>query len=282
MHKPDETAAGAIAHLEQAAQRHDVPVAGVGTIAWRCYGAGPPLVLLHGGHGSWLHWARNVAALSQRHALWLPDLPGYGDSRRPAAPTLAALVDALQASLDAVLGARTPILLAGFSFGGLVAAQLAVQRGAVARLALLGAAGHGTPRRPRGKLQSWREAATGGDAQALREVMRHNLLVHMLAGDEADALAVEIHTRSCLHTHFHSRSISLAGGLFDRLRRIEAPLWLVYGEHDVTATPADIVAALSLAQIEARTDIVAAAGHWVQYQAAERIDAMLLDWFSGG
>jgi pimeloyl-ACP methyl ester carboxylesterase len=43
-------------------------------------GAGRPLVLVHGGHGSWLHWVRNIEALSAKRTLWIPDLPGYGDS----------------------------------------------------------------------------------------------------------------------------------------------------------------------------------------------------------
>jgi pimeloyl-ACP methyl ester carboxylesterase len=31
-------------------------------VVWRSWGSGPPLLLLHGLHGSWMHWVRNVAA----------------------------------------------------------------------------------------------------------------------------------------------------------------------------------------------------------------------------
>ena len=90
-----------------------------GSVAWRRFGTGPPFVLLHGGHGSWLHWGRNNETLASRFTVWVPDLPGYGDSDVPKAPTLAALVEATVSTLDAVVGAGTPIDLAGFSFGGL-------------------------------------------------------------------------------------------------------------------------------------------------------------------
>lgn len=38
--------------LVHAAQAERAPFAG-GHVTWRRFGEGPPLVLLHGGHGSW-------------------------------------------------------------------------------------------------------------------------------------------------------------------------------------------------------------------------------------
>lgn len=267
-----------IAQLEQAAARHAVRHADV-DVVWRRFGQGAPLVLLHGGHGSWLHWARNVETLARAFELWVPDLPGYGDSTMPAEPTLQGLVTATHASLDALIGADTPIAVAGFSFGGLAAMHLAQQRGRVTRVALLGPAGHGGARRPSAALRSWRDAHLKGDQQALRETMRHNLLAHMLCGDEADALALEIHTRSCVRTRFHSRTISRSGGLQDALRAFSGPRLLVWGEHDVTATPRELAVTLIEPGDGAGVATIPDAGHWVQYQAAERINALLLDWF---
>jgi pimeloyl-ACP methyl ester carboxylesterase len=106
--------------------------------------------LLHGGHGSWLHWIRNIDALSREHALWLPDMPSYGDSdslegHPHAADRMPRFVDAISSTMDGLLGARTAIDLAGFSFGGITAAFLAARRGHIRRLALLGAGPGGKP-----------------------------------------------------------------------------------------------------------------------------------------
>ena len=178
-------------------------------VCWRQTGSGPPLVLLHGGHGSWLHWVRNVRALATRFTVWVPDMPGYGDSQAPAEPTLASLTTQLQATLQTLVDATTHIRLVGFSFGALVATQLAVQRGHIDRMALLGTAGHGGTRRPRGELLPWRAILSSGDTQALEHVMRHNLGVHMLHDPASiDAQAVQLHTAACLQTRFHSRAIS--------------------------------------------------------------------------
>lgn len=116
------TPATALQGLAERMQRHDLPFEG-GHVTWRCLGEGPPLVLLHGGHGSWAHWVRNVDALALHFRVCVADLPGYGDSSAPASPTLASLIDATQQTLDALVGAQTPVALAGFSFGGLVAAR---------------------------------------------------------------------------------------------------------------------------------------------------------------
>ncbi len=259
----------------------DVPFEG-GHVTWRCLGdahLGPPLVLLHGGHGSWAHWVRNIDALSKRHRVWVVDLPGYGDSSAPTSPTLESLLDATRQTLDALVGADTPVALAGFSFGGLVAAQLALQRARVSALALLGPGGHGGTRRPRGELRSWREALASRDHSMLREVMRHNLHMHMLA-EPADEQALAIHMQACLRTRFHSKSISRAGGLVDSLRALTCPVLLVWGEHDVTAAPRELAPQLAALCGHAQAHVLANAGHWVQYEAAEQVNDLLAAWFA--
>ncbi|MCX2861749.1 alpha/beta fold hydrolase [Paucibacter sp. PLA-PC-4] len=270
-----------IGTLEASAQRHQVPFEG-GHVAWRCFGTGPALVLLHGGHGSWLHWARNIPALAARHTVWVPDLPGFGASSRPSATSLEGLVEAIVMTLDALIGGRAPVMLVGFSFGGLVAAAAAARRGAVSKLALLGPAGHGGVRRPRGELRSWREAAERRDDAALDDVMRHNLTMHMLH-EPADALAVRIHRQSCLATRFRSKAISRAAGLNGWLAHCAGPLLLVWGEHDVTAVPAQAGCAVVEAcapQRSCQVQVIAGAGHWVQYERAETVNSLLLAWLA--
>lgn len=250
-----------------------------GQVCWRGFGTGTPVVLVHGGHGSWLHWVRNIEALATQHTVWVVDLPGFGDSDAPGEGMEALLAPTLS-TLDALVGPDTPIDLVGFSFGGLVAAHMAARRPQVRRLALLGTGGHQGARRPKGELVNWKPAWHAGDAVAVERAMRHNLAMHMLSGAaaEIDALAVRVHTDACVRTRFRSKDISRSGGLLDVLTNYGGPTLLAWGEHDVTADPVVIAPALAAALPGARTALVAGAGHWVQYERADEVNTLLLGW----
>jgi pimeloyl-ACP methyl ester carboxylesterase len=250
-----------------------------GQVCWRGFGTGSPLVLVHGGHGNWLHWVRNIEALAAHHTVWVPDLPGFGDSDAPG-EGMASLLSPTLSTLDALVGSDSPIDLVGFSFGGLVAAHMAARRQRVRRLALLGTGGHNGGRRPKGELINWKPAWQAGDAAAMEQAMRHNLAMHMLSGAAADldALSVRVHTDACVRTRFRSKDISRGGGLADVLATYGGPTLLAWGAHDVTAVPAVIAPTLAAALPGTRTALVAGAGHWVQYERADEVNALLRAW----
>src|SRR4051795_4082744 len=87
---------------------------------YETYGAGRPLVLLHGGLGSGEMFGPILPALSARHQVIAPDLQGHGrtaDIDRPLDVRLMA--DDVAALIDH-LGLEKPDL-AGYSLGGGVA-----------------------------------------------------------------------------------------------------------------------------------------------------------------
>ncbi len=268
-----------MSQLEGMARRHEVSYKGVRVI-FRVFGEGPTLVLLHGGSGSWLHWARNIVPLSQRFSVVVPDLPGFGESDEPVAPTLEALVGATQGALDQLIGANTPIALVGFSFGGMVATHLASGRPGVHHLCLLGSGRKGGPMRVPGSFLRWRDAQKTGDEAALVGAMRHNLGENMLYdANSIDALAVRIHTDSCVRARFRGKDIALGGGGAFALDKYRSPLLCAWGEHDVSDDPAETAAELRAERDNCSMHIVAGAGHWAQYERADEINCLLLEWF---
>src|SRR5579862_2130773 len=110
------------------AERIETPC-GDGTMVWRRWGEGPPLVLLHGGYGSWMHWIRNVLPLSRQFRVIAPDLPGLGESATPPEPWTAEGLAAIIAEGLASIVDGERLHLAGFSFGGVIGGNVAAQLG---------------------------------------------------------------------------------------------------------------------------------------------------------
>lgn len=84
-------------------------------------------ILVHGSwHGAWC-WERLVPRLQAAgHNVIAVDLPGYGEDRRPIGDiTLQAYADKVLAALDA---AAEPVVLVGWSMGGIVVSTVAEQR----------------------------------------------------------------------------------------------------------------------------------------------------------
>src|SRR5437764_839348 len=110
------------------ATRHVTPC-GDGELVWHTWGRGRPLVLLHGGSGSWTHWVRNVDAFAAAgRRVIVPDLPGFGDSAPPSAGEDAdAMVTPVARGMRDVAG-TDGLDVVGFSFGGMLSVMLAVQQ----------------------------------------------------------------------------------------------------------------------------------------------------------
>jgi pimeloyl-ACP methyl ester carboxylesterase len=112
-------------------------------------GSGPPLVLVHGlGSNAAQDWGRLIAPLGRRYQVYAPDLPGFGESERPAAAdySIPMQVGAVRAFMEAKGVRRARV--AGISMGGWIASRLAGEHpGMVERLVVVDAAGM-RPERP--------------------------------------------------------------------------------------------------------------------------------------
>lgn len=263
------TAMAQIAALDSRCERIDHPILGQHMV-WRTVGQGPHLVLLHGGHGSWLHWARVIPALSERFTLWMPDMPGFGESSlcpTPSSPQgLNELVSQLRHSLDELLGASTPIRLAGFSFGGLVASLLTAERALIKGIVLIGPAGHGGQRRQATTPLPWRDLDPDGAPENWARRMRFNLLAQMLHREAAvDELAMETQWRGCMNTRFRSKPFSRSAALGPALARYTGKVLTLWAEHDVTTTPHDMPGDMT-PDAARQCVIVEGAGHWLMHE----------------
>lgn len=241
-------------------------------------GHGPHLVLFHGGVGSRNHWHRNIPGLSNHFNVFAVDLPGFGasaDVRHDISTD--AYLSLVADEAHALWGPK--FRLAAFSFGAVVAAVIAARLGHMIEcLTLIAPGGFGVPK---GRQLDLRPVPRGGlDSTAGRAALQHNLRVTMFAyPDTAQAEAVEFHRSNIERARFDSRRISLQDRLIDDLTATKCPLQLIWGERDALAYPsiAGRVDRIQAVRPDARVDLIADAGHWVQYERPAETNRAMLD-----
>ncbi len=271
--------------LQTRATRIETPC-GDGTLVWHVWdqsgGKGEPLVLLHGGSGSWTHWLRNIQPLVDAgRRVIAPDLPGFGDSALPPGGDDAdAMPSPLEAGLSQILGsdaADDAIDIVGFSFGGMVAGLwTAMKPSRVKRLVVVGAPAMGVVSSREVNLRGWRHL---DDPAARDAIHRHNLAALMLKDPAAiDDDALTLHRTNVVRDRLPRRRLAYTRVLVDALAHATCPVHAIYGEHDAiyTARHSQLEAAFALSTpYFVQMHWVQDAGHWVQYEKPEVVDALL-------
>jgi pimeloyl-ACP methyl ester carboxylesterase len=199
-------------------------------------GSGEPLVFLHGA-GGMTPEDPLLAALAQRHHVYAPFLPGYGETSECG--ELRDMLDFTLHTFDVVEGLRLrdPILV-GHSMGGMIAAEMAaVAPNEVSRLALIAPAG------------LWIADHPIPDVFSLLPFEMPSYLFHdPEAGAAAMTAGLKMDDPKFLQDYLvrNARQLGMAGkilfpiperGLLGRLYRVKAKTVLIWGQSDRLIPP---------------------------------------------
>lgn len=277
-----DTALAARDELEAACERHETPC-GDGTMVWRRWGEGHPVILLHGGSGSWTHWLRTIPALAYPdgdgpgYEVWAGDLPGLGDSAMPPEPlepqTSAVVVaDGIRALIP--YSARPHLV--GFSFGAHVGTFAAGLLGDhLSSFTIIGTSALGIPRP---QLEAFPKERATMSPQDRLHVHRRVLEILMISRPERiDELAIALQQENVANARFRSRKFAPTDNVRRGLASVETPLRSIWGRNDVIAHPnvEACLEVLSEHHPELAFEIVEDAGHWVMYEQAGAFNAAL-------
>jgi 2-hydroxy-6-oxonona-2,4-dienedioate hydrolase len=263
-----------IERLDALSSRVYTRCGGDSKMVWRRWGEGPPVVLIHGGAGSWMHWIRNIEFLARTRTVWAPDLPGFGDSDLPGdnfdADTLAPLVqDGMQEVLN---GSRFDLV--GFSFGALVSSLIAAKApNGVERLILVSVAALGIVSAPPA-IRSMRGVQ---DPQERADVFRFNLNAIMLHDPASiDELALTVQGRSAPRDRVKDRTLALTDAVLRVSREWDCDAYGIWGCQDAIYRDRIDTLQGKIEELGLREAVLLEnAGHWLQFECAEEFNHVL-------
>ena len=232
------------------------------------FGAGRPLLMLHGGGG-----VGSVAAFAQDLAdhfnVILPTHPGFDGTARPA--PIAGIADLAKLYSELLATARLQgVLVMGFSLGGWLAAELAASYPqAIDGLVLVDAVGMTVS--GQGVLDVF-SIAPGEIA---------DFSYHDPDRFRVDMASLSPERRSALQSNF--AALAVYGGalnmqdpdLGSRLATIDIPSMVVWGESDRVATPV-YGRAFADAMPNSRFELIEECGHLPQIERPDRLKEVLL------
>lgn len=252
---------------------------GEGNLVWRRWGSGRPIILVHGGSGSWTHWIKQIPVLKERYEVWAVDMPGLGDSDMPPHPQIPASCGTVLAlGIKALVSRESRAHVVAFSFGAHVSTHaMVLLQDYVADFTLTGAAALGLPQGP-GK-EYPREMEGMSDAERM-DVHRGLLEILMFKEpSRIDALAVHLQAENIRRARFRSRPFARVPEIAQFLPDVVVPVRAVWGAEDQTAWPSVEARydAIRQSHPELVTRTVPDAGHWVMYEQPAAYTAALLE-----
>jgi 3-oxoadipate enol-lactonase len=232
-------------------------------LAYDDHGSGLPLILIHGWGGTRTVWAQQIEAFARNHRVIAVDLPGHGDSGRPAGDhhySPAACAADIHALADA-LGIEQAVLL-GQSMGTLIAQLYCLAHPARVKALVLNGALAGSP--PAGvQAGPWVEAIQKEiESRGMKGYLDQYLRYFFSPG--FDPVVIRSATVECYKFAQHAalaycRAVSVID-IRDRLGEIRVPTLLIVGSED-GRTPVDESEYMNRRIPDSWLRIVKGAGH---------------------
>ncbi|MCF7822601.1 MAG: alpha/beta fold hydrolase [Candidatus Marinimicrobia bacterium] len=265
-------------------------------LAYIDQGEGPETILMIHGLGSYARaWTKNIEVLAKTHRVIAVDLPGYGHSSKGYYEySMSFNADVLRTLID-TLGVG-PVTLAGHSMGGQIAMTLALESPELVKgLVLISPAGF--------------ERFNEGESAWMKNVMTPELVrdtpvraiaqnvsinFYAFPEDASWMITDRIQLRGASDFYNYCFAVSknvegmLRGIVWDRLDQISQPTLVLFGANDAlipnrflhpgwTKDIAEIAHEIPNAQV----NVIPKCGHFVQLDAPDVANQLILDFLKG-
>jgi pyruvate dehydrogenase E2 component (dihydrolipoamide acetyltransferase) len=259
---------------DQASLKYEFAELTAGIVRYAKRGEGtPPVILIHGLGGDLDNWLFNIDALAEAATVYALDLPGHGQSAKTLAdPTISGLAKSLLGFMDTV--SIDAAHLIGHSMGGAIAIRTALDAPLrVKSLALICPVGLG-PEINRDYISAFVSASSRRELKPVLEMLfadkalvSRQMVEDLLKYKRIDGVEEALRALSRDLVEGAARQ-SLLSAARDALK---VPTLVVWGSED-RILPATQATALGGT---AKVEVIDGAGHMVQMEAANRVNAVL-------
>ncbi len=226
------------------------------------YGAGEPVLLIHGGLGNADVWGFQVPALAEHYKVIVADSRGHGRSTRSDKPFgYALMADDYLALLDHL--GIDKVALVGWSDGGIIGLDIAIRHPERLTRLFADAANYV----PEGVKPS---VATDPTFNAYIERAGKAYAKLSPTPDQFDAFVEQISKMWATEPHYTK----------DQLRAIKVPTTVFDGDHDEAIEPAHTAEIAALIP-GARLVIMKDASHFAMWQHPQEFNQAVLDFLAG-
>jgi epoxide hydrolase 4 len=264
-------------------------------------GSGPPIILLHGFPENWTSWKHQIGALAEAgYTVLAPDLRGYGDSDRPSSRAAYAMPELVADVAALIRSTGSPkAILVGHDWGGAIAWAFAREHPEMLhRLVVLNAPHSSIFARKmlqsRQIFRSWyifffqlpwlpERLLRAGDFRAFRRMFREG----PARRDAFDAERIERFIRPMREPGAVKAALDFYRANFrlptsrgsrrpgSRSSRIDVETLVIWGERDPALIP-ELLDGLERYVPRLRVHRLPEVGHWVQNEAPEEVNRLLL------
>lgn len=258
------------------------------------FGAGPPVLMLHGGGpgaSGLSNYARNIEVLARQFRVLVPDLPGYGRSSKGVNidDPFGDLATAMLGLLDELAIAQAHVV--GNSLGGACALRMALEQPArVDRIVLMGPGGIGISSNPPTdglKRLLGYYAGEGPTLEKLRAFICQDLVFDesritddLLRERFEASIDPEVMANPPLRAPKELEAFKRLDFLLDpRLPTLDHRTLVLWGTAD-RVNPATGAMALQARLPACDVYLFSRTGHWVQWERAEEFNAVVAAFLS--
>ena len=252
-------------------------------LAYDLYGAGDPVVLIHGAQGGRGMYASLVAALAPEYQVLTFDQRGIGESEKPDIPySIAMLADDTVALMDHV--GFSSAFIFGASMGGMIAQELALRHPKRVRGLVLGCTTCGGPH---AIMQMGDDASKAYSTENMTEEERGRAFAEAIytkgyidRHPEVIQEAIESRKQQPLDPAAFRRRMEAAMSFdtYDRLPQISSPTLIIVGKQDATI-PSDNSKILKDRIPGAQLIVLDPAGHLFWEEQPEQVHKALKTFF---